>query len=88
MGGRKGGAGSGPPLRAPASWHHAGQRELSPSAGAARPARALVTDAEQPSSINEHFVAQHTVLTGCTVTIMHREIKRLCPGRIPARISS
>ena len=43
-----------------------------------------LTDAKQPCCINEPFVAQHTVPTDWTVTVMQREIKWLCPGSISA----
>ena len=42
------------------------------------PAPAPVAGAEPPCYINEPFVAQHTVPTDCTVTVLQQEIKWPC----------
>ena len=49
------------------------------------PAPALVAEAEPPYWTNEPSVAQHTVHTDCTVTVIQGEIIWLCLCSIPAR---
>ena len=46
---------------------------------------ALAADTKQSCCLNEPTVAQHSVPTDCTVTVMQQEIKLLCPGPIAAQ---
>ena len=51
-------------------------------------APALAADTKQPCCINKPTVAQHSVPTDCTFTVMQQEIKLLCPGPIAAQLGN